>query len=145
MAKLQESREYRSLLIHTDAAARGNRGEAGIGVVISDSDGKVVKEFGRFIGTTTEHVAAYSALIEALRSAAVLGAQEVHVQSASDLVVRQVTGAQEVRQGGLQPLLIEARRLLLHFRRWSVQLLPRDASRRPGELANISIDRQRNK
>jgi ribonuclease HI len=145
VAELQERGVHRSLLIHTDATARGNPGEAGIGVVITDSDGKIVKEFGRFIGTTTEHVAAYSALIESLRAAAGLGAEEIHVQAASELVVRQVTGSQEVRQGGLQPLLIEARRLLLRFRRWSIQVLPRDASRRPGELANISIDRQRNK
>ena len=145
MAELQERGVHRTLLIHTDATARGNPGEAGIGVVITDSDGRIVKEFGRFIGTTTEHVAAYSALIEALRSAAALGAEEVQVQAASELVVRQVGGSQEVRQGGLQPLLVEARRLLLRFKRWSLQIMPRDASRRPGELANISIDRQRNK
>jgi ribonuclease HI len=145
VAELQERGVHRTLLIHTDATARGNPGEAGIGVVITDSDGRIVKEFGRFIGTTTEHVAAYSALIEALRSAAALGAEEVQVQAASELVVRQVGGSQEVRQGGLQPLLVEARRLLLRFKRWSLQIMPRDASRRPGELANISIDRQRNK
>lgn len=145
MAKEPETGEHRWLLIHADATVRGNPGEAGIGVVMFDREGKVVEEFGRFIGTTTEPVADYSALIEALRSAAGLGALEVQLQSGSELVVRQVSGAQEVRQGGLQPLLVEVRRLLLHFRRWSIQVLPRDATRRPGELANISIDRQRNK
>lgn len=145
MAKLRDPRQHRSLLIHADATARGNPGEAGIGVVLLDREGHVVEEFGRFIGTTTEHVAEYSALIEALRTAAGLGAEEVQVQSGSDLVVRQVSGAQELRQGGLQPLLVEVRRLLLRFRRWSIQVLPREATRRPGELANMSIDRQRNK
>ena len=145
MAEVREAQEHRSLVIHADVAVRGNPGEAGIGVVLFDIDGRVVEEFGRFIGTTTEHVAAYSALIEALRAAIALGADEVQLQSASDLLVRQVAGTQEVRQGGLQPLLVETRRLLLRFRRWSIQLLPREATKRPGELANLSIDRQRNK
>ena len=145
MAKLGDQRRHRSLLILADATARGNPGEAGIGVVLFDGDGNVVEEFGRFIGTTTEHVAEYSALIEALRTAAGLGAEEVSVRSGSDLVVRRVSGLHEVRQGGLQPLLIEVRRLLLRFRRWSIQVAPRDAARRAGELANMSIDRQRNK
>ncbi len=145
MAELQASREHRALIIHADAAARGNPGEAGIGVVLFDPEGHVVEEFGRFIGTTTEQVAEYSALIEALRSATALGAADVQVQSGSETIVRQVSGVQEVRQGGLQPLLVEVRRLLLRFRRWSIQVLPREATKRPGELANMSIDRQRNK
>jgi ribonuclease HI len=145
VAELQVPRDQRSLVIHTSATARGNPGEAGIGVVLFDPQGHVVEEFGRFIGTTTEHVAEYSALIEALRAAAGLGAKEVQVHAGSELVVRQVSGAQEVRQGGLQPLLVEVRRLLLHFQRWSVQILPHDAVKRPDDLANMSIDRQRNK
>jgi len=145
VARMREPKVHRSLLIHSAAAARGNPGEAGIGVVMFDGEGNVVEEFGRFIGTTTEQVAEYSALIEALRAATDAGAREVQLQSASDLVVRQVAGQQEVRQGGLQPLLIEVRRLLLRFRRWSIQPLPREAMRRPGDLANMSIDRQRNK
>jgi len=54
-------------IIHTDGGARGNPGPAAIGVVIEDErDGKVVAEFGKTIGETTNNTAEYQAVIEAL-------------------------------------------------------------------------------
>ena len=54
------------LIIHTDGGARGNPGPAGIGVVI-EQDGKIIHEFGKTIGETTNNVAEYTAVIEALQ------------------------------------------------------------------------------
>ncbi len=45
MAEVREAQEHRSLVIHADAAVRGNPGEAGIGVVLFDIDGRVVDLF----------------------------------------------------------------------------------------------------
>ncbi|MDA8346272.1 MAG: ribonuclease HI family protein [Thermaerobacter sp.] len=129
-------------MIHTDGASRGNPGESGIGIVMYDGQGSVVKEFCRFIGTTTNNVAEYSALIEALRAAHGLGAEEVAVRSDSELMVKQILGELKVRHDGLQPLFVEARRLFLRFRQWRIEYVPREQNRRADELANLSIDRQ---
>lgn len=106
------------------------------------ADGDVVKEFGRYIGTATNNVAEYSALIEALRAAHGLGAESVAVRSDSELMVKQIQGEYKVRHDGLQPLFVEARRLFLRFRNWSIAHVPREQNRRADELANLSIDRK---
>ena len=54
---------------HVDGAARGNPGPAGIGVVIEDAAGTVVKEIGEPLGHTTNNVAEYTAMIRALEEA----------------------------------------------------------------------------
>ncbi|HYY43942.1 MAG TPA: reverse transcriptase-like protein, partial [Actinomycetota bacterium] len=56
-------------VLHTDGGARGNPGPAGIGAVLTTPSGRVIAELGRGIGTTTNNVAEYTALIEGLRMA----------------------------------------------------------------------------
>lgn len=63
-----------TLTIHTDGGARGNPGPAAIGVVIEEEkteNGKrkteKIAEFGKTIGETTNNVAEYTAVIEALK------------------------------------------------------------------------------
>ena len=74
--------------IHIDGCARGNPGHAGCGVVIKDAEGRVLVKKARYIGITTNNVAEYTALIDGLREATDLGAQEVTVLTDSELVVR---------------------------------------------------------
>ena len=57
------------MIIYTDGVSRGNPGDAGIGVILKDSSGKVVDEIGRYIGIATNNIAEYSALVAALKSA----------------------------------------------------------------------------
>ncbi len=54
------------LIIHTDGGSRGNPGPAATGVVIL-ANNEVVHEFGTYLGETTNNVAEYSAVIEALK------------------------------------------------------------------------------
>jgi len=58
-----EKPDYSILSIHIDGAARGNPGPAGIGIVITDANGIVVKNVDKFIGHATNNVAEYTALI----------------------------------------------------------------------------------
>jgi ribonuclease HI len=128
------------LIIHTDGASRGNPGQAGIGIVIYDEAGNVVREVSQGLGRTTNNVAEYTALVEALRQALKLGAEEVTVRSDSELMVKQIRGEYAVKNVGLQPLFVEARRLLLRFPRWRIEHVPREENRRADELANRGID-----
>lgn len=52
--------------IFTDGGARGNPGNAAIGVYITDSENKKVSGFGKKIGISTNNVAEYKAVLEAL-------------------------------------------------------------------------------
>ena len=64
------------LKTYTDGGARGNPGPAAIGILICDSQGEILAEHCEVIGEATNNVAEYRALIEGLRRAKELGADE---------------------------------------------------------------------
>ena len=55
-----------TVVAHVDGASRGNPGHAAIGVVLEDAMGHILRRISRYIGRTTNNVAEYTALIEAL-------------------------------------------------------------------------------
>ncbi|MFQ5809444.1 MAG: reverse transcriptase-like protein, partial [Armatimonadota bacterium] len=57
------------LNLHVDGCSIGNPGDAGIGVVLSGPTGDVLWELGDYIGTATNHVAEYRALLRGLQEA----------------------------------------------------------------------------
>lgn len=127
-------------LIHTDGASRGNPGEAGIGVVISDERGKTLKELKSYLGMTTNNVAEYRAVLLALEKAFALGADRVTLSLDSELVVRQITGEYKVREAHLKPLHCQALDLLQRFSKYRILHIPREENRRADQLANEAID-----
>ena len=92
------------LRIFSDGCSRGNPGPAGIGYVLYDEDGAVLREVSKFVGVRTSNEAEYIALIEALREAIKLGADEVECYSDSELLVRQLRGEYAVRSPRLDAL-----------------------------------------
>lgn len=103
------------VLVYTDGGSRGNPGPAAFAVVVTDGS-RVIKEYARYIGRTTNNVAEYQGAIAALKEAKDLGADEVEVISDSELMVRQVNGQYACRAANLQPYLAEIRKLSGHFR-----------------------------
>lgn len=104
---VKTSNGMKSILIFTDGGARGNPGPAGIGAVILDEKGKVLKEISKYIGETTNNVAEYEALIAALSYAKEtfgekLRTMRVDVQMDSELIVRQMNGLYKVKEPSLQ-------------------------------------------
>lgn len=128
------------LLLFVDGASRGNPGPAGIGVVIKDERGRVVKEIGEYIGKFTNNVAEYRALLRALEEARVLKAAAAEVRSDSDLLVSQLEGSYKVKSPDLGPLYLDAIRLLRTFSRWGVHKIPRGENAAADALANRAID-----
>ncbi|HHW15638.1 MAG TPA: ribonuclease HI family protein [Firmicutes bacterium] len=133
----------RELVVYTDGAARGNPGPAGIGYLIYDAEGRLLTQGAEYLGETTNNVAEYTALIRALKQAAVFGPGPVRVFSDSELMVRQLNGEYQVRQPHLVPLHSEARRLLSGFAGWTVNHVPRDKNKEADRLSNEGIDRHR--
>jgi len=129
-------------IIHADGASRGNPGEAGIGAVIADTQGRTVKELKHFLGMATNNVAEYQAAIYALEKAWHLGASKVRMYLDSELVVRQLRGEFKVREAHLKPLHKQALEALNHFSKYSIDNIPREENRRADQLANEAIDQK---
>lgn len=128
------------LLARIDGACRGNPGPASVGVVIEEPGGNVLLERGRAIGESTNNIAEYTALEDALKLAAELGATEVEVRSDSLLLVQQWRGAYKVRSPHLK---MQLARIQLYARRFSKIALVhvrRELNKRADELANIALD-----
>ena len=83
-----------------DGAARGNPGPAGAGVWIPSDANSGSEEHYQALGTTTNNVAEYRALLLALARAEALGAHDVEIFSDSLLLVQQVNGAYRVKEIG---------------------------------------------
>ncbi|MGE5576502.1 MAG: ribonuclease HI family protein [Syntrophothermus sp.] len=130
----------RPIYIHSDGGARGNPGPAGIGYVILDEDKRVLAQGSQYIGETTNNVAEYTALKQALLAAARLGDGPVEVFSDSELMVKQINGEYKVKHANLQPLHAEVRDLLRRFRSYKVTHVRRELNKEADALVNASID-----
>ena len=83
--------------LYTDGGARGNPGPAGIGARLLTADGDVVEELADSIGTATNNVAEYQALVAGLEIALDRGVERLDVFLDSELVVRQANGQYKSR------------------------------------------------
>lgn len=128
------------LTFYIDGASRGNPGKAAIGVVIMNGKGDVIDELKRYIGETTNNMAEYQALLEALTEGRRLGGKEVQVFSDSELMVRQINGVYKVKDGKLLDLYKEAKKLISGFRHFKIDHVTRDKNSRADALANEVLD-----
>ena len=94
-----------------------------------------------YLGTQTNNVAEYTAVVRALGLAGELGAREVDLLLDSKLIVEQVHGRWRVRDAKLLPLHADVRARLAGFRRWSAAHVPRAQNRAADALCNEAIDR----
>jgi ribonuclease HI len=128
------------LIVHTDGAARGNPGPAGIGAVLTDEDGRVLDEIAEGIGPATNNVAEYRAAIAGLLAAADRGAAAVVLRSDSRLLIEQLAGRFRVKNATLQRLHEEARALMKRFDEFGLEHVPRELNADADRLANQGID-----
>jgi len=122
-----------------DGAARGNPGPAGYGVYMK-KDGEVIEVSG-YLGHTTNNVAEYAGLIDALTVAVAEGAKEVEIISDSELLVKQMLGQYRVKHPNLVPMHAEAKALVRRFARFSIRHTLRAGNKDADRLANRAVDR----
>lgn len=142
------------LVIHTDGGARGNPGPAAVGVVIEKCQSvnvskKEIIEFGKRIGETTNNVAEYTGVIEALReikrqrvnASTRQESMEIQFFLDSTLVVNQLNGIFKVKDPTLRELLVSVRVLEQEVGGkviyWAI---PREQNRRADLLVNKALD-----
>jgi len=125
--------------IHTDGASRGNPGPAAIAFVVS-VDNVTIAESSATIGTATNNVAEYSALIRGLEFVHGLGARTVQVFSDSELMVRQMRGEYRVKHPDLLPLFQDAKELTTKFSFVRFDHVRREDNSEADRLCNEALD-----
>jgi len=129
-----------TLYLYTDGASRGNPGEGGAGIVITDGTGNEVFMKGFYLGHCTNNEAEYKALIIGLAEASGSGCDNIVVFLDSQLIVRQINGEYQVKNKNLIPLFGQVMDLLAFFRKSRVEHIPRSENTRADQLANEGID-----
>jgi secondary thiamine-phosphate synthase enzyme len=122
--------------ISTDGASKGNPGPAGIGVVIRDDSGNIIREISENIGQATNNFAEYAALIRGLAEALEMGFTHLTVTTDSELMARQVNGRYQVRNPGIIPLFEAVLDLKRKFKSVSVEHVTRDKNKEADKLAS---------
>ena len=126
--------------LFTDGGARGNPGPAAYAYVLEAADGAVLAAHGETIGTATNNVAEYRALIAGLARAVEHGVTEVEVVSDSELLVKQMRGEYRVKNAALRELSLEAARLARRLEKVSYSAVPREQNELADRLVNEALD-----
>ena len=132
-----------TVAIYFDGGSRGNPGPAAIGAVVLDpstSPPTRLAAVSEYIGTTTNNVAEYRALIAGLEAAHEFPARRVRVRGDSMLVLKQVEGEWRVKQPHLRPLLDEVRVLLARYDHVDLAHVPREQNADADLLVNAALD-----
>lgn len=122
-----------------DGASRGNPGAAAVGWVIT-AEGAVLTEGNDRIGTATNNVAEYRALLAAIDAAVRYDPARVDLRGDSQLIVRQMTGEYKTRDGTLATLREEARSALESVEAWTIRHVDREGNARADALAAAALD-----
>ena len=136
-------------IIHTDGGSRGNPGPAAIGIVIEGAGDK--KEYGEFIGVTTNNDAEYQAVIFALKKLKQLvgntDAENAHVTfyMDSELLVKQFNHEYKVKEENIQKLFLEVHNLRLDFGKVEFKHVLRGKNAEADKLVNQVLDRESSK
>lgn len=146
------------LVIYTDGASRGNPGPSSYGFTIQDEKGHLLEEGGEYIGITTNNVAEYTAVLEALKHAKKLvtrvnpstslgtGSQEsrgkLHVELYADskLVAEQLSGRYKIKAKHLKPIISLIQNLAIELGGIIFSYIPRSQNTLADKLANQALD-----
>lgn len=139
-----------TLNIFTDGGARGNPGPSAIGIYIEDGNLKKIAGFGRSIGITTNNVAEYKAVIDAL-TWVIENKKDISLDAKiyffmdSKLVCSQIIGLFKVKNADLRNLLFSVRdreaqiSLPIYYK-----YIPREQNTKADAFVNEALDAEIN-
>ncbi|ERR1022692_4937000 len=131
------------VVVHVDGGSRGNPGPAAAASVVSTPAGEVLDEAAELLGTVTNNVAEYRALLLGLSRARELGATEIEVVNDSELIAKQVQGHYKVKHAAMRPLYTQAMAALRGFEAWKIRSVPRAQNAHADALVNAALDQAR--
>ena len=133
--------------VWTDGGSRGNPGPAAYGFVLKGTNMETL-EHGETIGETTNNVAEYTAVIEALKKLkSVLGNSKagkavVNIHADSELLVKQLKGEYRVKDEGLKKLFMELHNVMLDFDSVSYTHVRREKNKEADRMVNHALDKE---
>ena len=134
--------------IFTDGGARGNPGNAAIGVYITDSKNQEIAGFGKKIGISTNNVAEYKAVLEALNfitknKEKLRSATKIYFFLDSLLVCSQITRLYKVKDAKLRNLLFSVRKKEEEIKTpIYYKHIPREENKKADMYVNRALDTQ---
>jgi ribonuclease HI len=128
------------VIVNVDGGSRGNPGPAAIAAVASAPDGGVLAERKEIIGSATNNVAEYRALLLGIELARELGAAEVELIGDSQLIVRQVNGEYKVKDANLRALREQVVAALGELGSWTLRDVRRGENEHADRLVNEALD-----
>lgn len=130
-----------TLHLFTDGGARGNPGRAAVGCVLIDpQSGTVLQEYSEAIGTATNNIAEYQALIAGLKMAKDYRPNHLVCHLDSELVVKQLKGEYRVKMQTFTPLIEQITELVKEFPTVSYVAIPREDNTEADRLVNEALD-----
>jgi len=131
----------RRLIVEADGGSRGNPGPAAYGAVVREAaTGEVLVELADHLGVTTNNVAEYTGLLEALRAAVEIDPDaEIEARLDSKLVVEQMSGRWAIKNEALRRIALQARDVVPR-EQVSFTWVPRERNKAADALANESMD-----
>ena len=144
------SKSTHGFVVRTDGAARGNPGPASAGAVLislarpdaRDPLATPDASISDHLGTQTNNVAEYTAVVRAIALALELGARRLELLLDSKLIVEQLAGRWRVKDLKLRPLWAEALRQLRTLPEgWVAAHVPRAQNSLADAMCNEAIDR----
>ena len=132
------------LQIYIDGACAGNPGEAAIGVIVKQNN-KKIKEISKAIGPATNNIAEYSALVEALKEAALLKAEKIRIYTDSELLFKQITGQYKIKNENLKLLFEEAKGLAEKLKAVEIKQIPREQNSAADQVASKALKKRQAK
>ena len=136
--------ELNNIKIFTDGGSRGNPGLAAIGVYIDINGSK--KSFGQVIGTTTNNVAEYEAMIFGLKKIKQLIGKTVSKQATisafadSELLIKQLNGVYKIEDENLQKLWMQIWNLKMEFKEVKFAHVRREFNKDADKMVNLALD-----
>ena len=125
--------------IYIDGASRGNPGLGGAGAYLADEEGNEILRLTKYLGTVTNNVAEYAALLLGLKEAKKRKLKEILIFSDSELLVRQVQGIYQVKNAVLKKNHEEVMKILRNFN-YKISHVRREKNKIADQLANEAID-----
>jgi ribonuclease HI len=129
--------------VYCDGGSRGNPGPAAIGAIVVDpstSPPTRLATVSERIGTATNNVAEYRALIAGLEAAREFPSRAIRVRADSLLVIEQLKGRWRVKQPHLRPLHSRALALLEEYQEIDLAHVRREENVDADALVNAALD-----
>lgn len=130
--------------VFTDGGSRGNPGPAALGFVIYDSSNKLIFEYSKYVGETTNNSAEYLALLFACYKLKSIKAKEVEFYLDSELVVKQIKGEYKIKDEQLKNLYDKIQNELKNFK-FTINHVPREKNKEADKLVNQALDMEQRK